>query len=162
MIASRISEVELQWFLERAETAPWDGVDPALRLADLDPAGAPEQYEAAVKLYDHFREPRRPGVSMAKISKVLHVKRPQLVPILDSRLAARYRQEALTQGQKYPNLQSPARARFWLAVREDLVRPGAREVLQQAREALRGSDVPEARLLAEVSDVRLLDILAWA
>jgi len=162
VIASRISNAERAWFLNRARTAPWVDVDPQLRLADLDPEDDSQQYEAAVRLYDHFREPRRAGVAVAKLSKVLHLKRPHLVPILDSQLVVRYRSAARRLARAYPQVQPPASALFWLAVREDLVRPGVADVLQAVRAQLREHHLDEARLLADVSDVRLLDILVWA
>lgn len=163
VIASRISKAEEEWFIKRSSVAPWSDVDPELRLANLDPESNRQQYQAAVNLYDHFRSPRRPGVATAKISKVLHLKRPHLVPILDTQLSALYRAAARRQAKAHRNLQQPpARALFWLAIREDLVRPGVLETLLTVRARLRQHALAEARLLGEVSDVRLLDILAWA
>lgn len=69
VIASRISNAEKEWFLERAGTAPWSQVDPELRLADLDPTREPERYDGAVTLYNHFRQPKRREVATAKISR---------------------------------------------------------------------------------------------
>ena len=45
-----------------------------------------------------------PGVSHAKASKLLHLKRPALFPILDSKLMALYRRPAAEAANAIPSL----------------------------------------------------------
>lgn len=85
-VRSRISHAQLDWFIRTAVDAPWAAAPIEAQLVEADPNISGELYDRAEALYDHFRTaaPRRVGV--AKISKVLHLKRPGLFPILDSKV----------------------------------------------------------------------------
>ncbi|WP_225623912.1 DUF6308 family protein [Rhodococcus rhodochrous] len=85
-VRSRISHAQLDWFIRTAVDAPWAAAPIQAQLVEADPNISGELYDRAEALYDHFRTaaPRRVGV--AKISKVLHLKRPGLFPILDSKV----------------------------------------------------------------------------
>ncbi|MBA2312947.1 MAG: AAA family ATPase [Actinobacteria bacterium] len=162
VIASRISEEELEWFLEMSKTAPWAVVPSELDLALCDASVIGEEYDAANRFYMHFFGNRPKGVSMGKVHKVLHVKRPDLYPILDSRLqqlylpAARSAAEDLIAKSKR---WSGIREHYWEAIRLDLVRN--RDSLKNLRDQLRsGGDA--GNRAADLRDLRLLDILTWS
>lgn len=157
---SRISNEEMHWFIRRSKTAPWSSVRPLADLRDADPCKTGELWDKADALYGHFTGRR--GVSHGKISKVLHLMRPRLAPIVDSRLWTLYRSQARRAArdvrahrEDFGYELSP-----WAAVREDLLANAA--ALEEIRRSL-ASDVDErARRVAEhVSDLRLLDMASW-
>ena len=156
VIGSRISQVEAEWFVDRGRTAPWDGVPGDARLADADPDERDGLYDAGVALFDHFRG--RPGVATAKISKILHMKRPGLIPILDSHLLRTYRAAASEAVRRHANPRGHERM-YWAAIRDDVMDPGNAARLTSLRTELRRSDLTQP--LADLSDVRLLDIVTW-
>lgn len=161
---SRISAAEETWFIERARSAPWGLVAPDAQLRDADPTRPGKLYDAASTLWDHFWSDAPKGVGVAKISKVLYLMRPALFPILDSRLTSLYDATARAAAREVathrPEFKSYKRL-DWEAVRRDLLsndRP-----LGELRTALKNVEValaPEAS--AKLSDLRLLDMLAWA
>ncbi|WP_425272304.1 hypothetical protein [Mycolicibacterium aubagnense] len=57
---------------------------------------------------------------MAKVSKVLHLKRPAQFPILDSRLVRTYRDAATHEAKAYAN--RGYRKMYWAAIRHDLLK----------------------------------------
>lgn len=161
---SRISVDEATWFVEHGKSAPWDLVPRDARLADADARGAGGLYDAASTLWDHFssKAPKRVGV--AKVSKVLYLMRPHLYPILDSRLTAFYEEPAKAAAREVaatrPEFASFKRLQ-WEAIRRDI--QSNLDALAELRVALHGSSVPLALEASErLSDVRLLDMLAWA
>ncbi|MCW3472271.1 DUF6308 family protein [Rhodococcus pyridinivorans] len=93
-VRSRISHAQRDWFIRTAVDAPWEAVPTAAQLIDADPNLGGELYDRAEALYDHFRTAAPRHVGVAKISKVLHLKRPGLFPILDSKVMAFYRHHA--------------------------------------------------------------------
>jgi Family of unknown function (DUF6308) len=68
-------------------------VAPKARLEDCAP-GSPLYLAATALLYDNFR---RPGIGPVKRSKMLHLKRPCLVPVYDAHV--------------HPHVRRPGRAR---------------------------------------------------
>lgn len=160
---SRISADELEWFVERAASAPWHLVPVDAQLVDADPVVVGGLYDNASELWAHFASAAPKRVGVAKISKVLYLMRPGLFPILDSRLTAAYDGPAKVAAREV----GAVRAEFamfkrlqWEAVRRDLLRNVAE--LGALRSALREAPVPLAGDAAErLSDVRLLDMLAW-
>jgi len=156
VIASRISQVEAEWFVDRGKTAPWDGVPGDARLASADPDERDGLYDAGVALFDHFRG--RPGVATAKISKILHMKRPGLIPILDSHLLETYRAAASEAARRHANPWGYERM-YWAAIRDDVMDPENAARLTSLRTELRRSDLTQP--LADLSDIRLLDIVTW-
>jgi hypothetical protein len=163
-VSSRISDRELAWFLSRGATAPWDRVRTGESLACADPATAAGLafYQAAESLYDYFRGDRPRGVDVAKISKVLHVKRPELIPILDSRLLRHCRPAARDQARRYPGLVRRGPHLYWLAIRESLIDPINSGGLQECRAQLSKDPDELVQALGKISSLRLLDILAWS
>jgi hypothetical protein len=161
---SRISKDEGGWFIERARSARWDLVPPGAELRDADPTVTDGLYDRASRLWEHFWSAAPKRVSVAKISKVLYLMRPGMFPILDSRLTSLYDAAAKVAAREVA-ARRPEFAKFkrlqWEAMRRDLVEnenalAGLREVLGQIA-------VPLASEAAQrVSDLRLLDMLAWA
>jgi hypothetical protein len=81
-VYSRISEQQLSWFVERATSAPWPPADADLRRAE--PSIRNGLYDQLEAFYRHFEKDAPSQVGRSKISKVLHIKRPAALPILDS------------------------------------------------------------------------------
>lgn len=160
-ISSRISNKEVTYFLEASETAPW--IRTAADLANADPDG--ELFASMTDLYWHFAEGPPKGVSFAKISKVLHLKQPSLFPILDSHVARAYAPAAKILRTDHPQL--GWRRRTWLAVRKDLLAARTSGALDELRGRLRSytsadmAKQKEVRLMDELTDLRILDILVW-
>lgn len=157
VIASRISNRERDWFVARAVDAPWNNVSPDADLGDADPAVQDGLYGRVNALFEFFRSEAPRGVNMAKISKVLHLKRPALIPLLDSHLERRYRRLA-----RQAALRQPAhgyRRMYWAAIRDDLLlnRQGIAALKQQCATHER-EDVQRVSLL---TDLRVMDILTW-
>ncbi|MFD0449501.1 DUF6308 family protein [Rhodococcus aetherivorans] len=112
---------------------------------------------SALRAFPH-RRPRQVGV--AKISKVLHLKRPGLLPILDSKVMAFYRMQARAAAARYPH--RGRRALFWAAIRDDLCANLDSGALPLFRRRLAQSETEHVRRIAALTDVRLLDLLTWA
>lgn len=161
-ISSRISNTELAFFVETAETAPW--IQSKVDLADADPASN-GLFSTMTDLYWHFAERAPKGVNFAKISKVLHVKQPSLYPILDSHVRHAYNPAAKALRSAYPEF--GWRRRTWTAIRNDLLAARSAGSLAELRKCLRefeSTDVNEqqrVRRLDNLTDLRLLDILVW-
>jgi hypothetical protein len=156
-IASRISDRERDWFLERGQSAPWAHTDPSADLGDADPGHEGGLYDRANALYQHFRTDAPRNVNMAKISKVLHLKRPALIPLLDSHLERRYRRLARQAALRYP-ARGYSRL-YWAAIRDDLLLN--RDSITALRSRLAEDDREAVRRLIQLSDLRVLDILTW-
>jgi hypothetical protein len=147
--------------LEAGQTASWHAVDPDARLVDADPEGS--LYEAATGLFEHFLA--IDGIGNAIASKLLHLKRPAFFPLLDSEITKLYRSaaEAAYRRSGVWKARHPEwRHLYWAAIREDLLLEENRDALVNLRDALSQSDAEESRLLMGASDVRLIDMLAWA
>jgi hypothetical protein len=163
-MGSRISAKEAAWFTDRATTAPWAGIPLDAQLKDADPLTADGLYDRAVALWEHFWDARPANVRVAKISKVLYLMRPGLIPILDSYLTRFYRTAAVAAaidvGQQRPSL-GMSRTLYWEAIRRDIA--GSQPALRVLREVLAVSEAPLAEQAARVlTDLRLLDMLAFA
>lgn len=154
-VSSRISAMHGDWFIERARTAPWTAVDGDLREAD--PAETGDLYDAMVGLYDHFATAAPDRVRVAKISKVLHLKRPTQFPILDSRLTRIYAEAAVRAASIYPNRNQ--HRMYWAAIRSDLI--GSAAGLTELRRRIIEHPDAKVRALRVVSDLRLHDMISW-
>jgi hypothetical protein len=82
-----------------------------------------------------------PGFKASKVTKMLHRKRPTLVPIFDSKIAAFYGTSSRTPW------------RLWLAVQQDL-----RGVAPWLDQLATGVRTPDGR---PISRLRVLDIVIW-
>jgi hypothetical protein len=95
-------------------------------------------------------------VGIAKISKVLHIKRPAAYPILDTQVEARYRDAAERAAKAYPALGQ--KRMYWAAIRADLIANTESGALGLLRERLKSSELER---YTQLTDLRLLDILTW-
>lgn len=134
--------------LELGRSAPWDRVATDADLVEADPEGRGGLYDDAVALYDHFVS--HPGIGPAKASKLLHLKRPHLYPILDSQVMAFYDRSARDAAAASSR---EAHRMYWAAIRNDLI------ANQAALSSLR-SELDDGEL-RQLGNLRLLDILAW-
>lgn len=156
-VYSRISDHQLRWFVERTASAPWPPADADLRRAEPNiRRGLYDQLEA---FYRHFEEDAPSRVGRSKISKVLHIKRPAAFPILDSKVADVYLQNAMQAVERYPRLKYEKVA-YWVAIRDDLIANTESEALPELRAALGDKGTLGAHL-DHITDLRLLDILTW-
>jgi hypothetical protein len=163
-MGSRISAQQAAWIIDRGTTAPWAAIPLDAQLKDADPLAVDGLYDRAAILWEHFWDARPANVSTAKISKVLYLMRPGLFPILDSYLIRFYRTAAraaaIDLGQKRASL-GRFRTLYWEAVRRDILdNEAGLEVLRQVLAAT-GAPLPE-QAARSLSDLRLLDMLAWA
>lgn len=162
-IASRVSGREALWFAEHstspAARAAFRNVPADAALQDADPLIADELYDRANSLFHAFRTAAPRGIAGGKIHKVLHVKRPHLIPILDAKLRRLYAASARQWGRRIEP--SGTRPSYWAAIRADLLDPTNTVALAGCRRLLCESDDPTSRRIAGLSDLRLLDIIAW-
>ena len=163
-MGSRISAEQATWIINRGTTAPWSTVSLDAQLKEADPLVVGGLYDRAAALWEHFWAARPTGISTAKFSKVLYLMRPGLFPILDSYLMKFYR-AAVREAAHEVGRQRPSLGRlttlYWEAIRQDILCSEA--ALQVLREVLTASPVPMAQTAARrLSDLRLLDMLAWA
>jgi hypothetical protein len=163
-MGSRISAKEAAWIIDRGTTAPWAAIPLDAQLKQADPLAVDGLYDRASVLWEHFWDARPANVSTAKISKVLYLMRPGLFPILDSYLIRFYRTAAraaaVDVAQKRASL-GRFRTLYWEAIRRDIL--GSEAGLQVLRQVLAATDAPLAEQAARgLSDLRLLDMLAWA
>ena len=163
-MGSRISAQQAAWIIDRGTTAPWAAIPLDAQLKDADPLAVDGLYDRAAILWEHFWDARPANVSTAKISKVLYLMRPGLFPILDSYLIRFYRTAAraaaIDLGQQRASL-GRFRTLYWEAVRRDILdNEAGLQVLRQVLAAT-GAPLPE-QAARRLSDLRLLDMLAWA
>ena len=118
-------------------------VPPAARLEECTPGSA--LCSAATVLYDLFR---LPGVGGVKRSKLLHIKRPWLVPIYDTHVH-----------RIYEDMAADPDGGWWEAARRDLVDGSGDFAWLSA--ALRDDDDARVRRAGKLTELRLLDIIAW-
>jgi len=154
-LRSRISNAELNWFLDRASSAPWPSPDADLRQADPGVVGG--LYDWMLTLYDHFTSAAPSGIAMAKISKVLHLKRPAAYPILDRKITSTYRHAAGQAALRYPG--QGYKRMYWAAIRRDLITNTESGALAALRRSLDGNG--HFHDLSRVTDLRLQDMLTW-
>jgi hypothetical protein len=82
-MAARTSHAAWAPIVESVERSWLEGVDPAWDLFEMDEeAWATEQVPE--RLHTAFIATKRPGLHLAVITKVLHIKRPLMFPVLDS------------------------------------------------------------------------------
>lgn len=156
-VYSRISEQQLNWFVERATSAPWPPTDADLRRAE--PNIRSGLYDQLETFYRHFENDAPSLVKRSKLSKVLHIKRPAAFPILDSKVTDVYRQYAEQAVGRYPRLKYQ-KAAYWVAIRDDLITNTESDALAELRAAL-GKQGTLGANLNKITDLRLLDMLTW-
>jgi hypothetical protein len=124
------------------------------RLEDCLPGSQLEA--AATAAYQRLRG--LPGIGRAKRSKLLHLKRPWLVPVIDSRVDPLWAAAAAEAAREMGTVQ-PMQPMYWEAIRRDLV-DGSRD-LARLRSELASSDDELLRRLGRLTELRLLDVVAW-
>lgn len=157
VLKSRISDQQLGWFVDRATRAPWPPADADLRHAE--PHIRNGLYDQLEDFYRHFEDDAPDDVARAKISKVLHVKRPAAIPILDSEVTEVYRQCAEEAASRYPRL-NYRKAAYWPAIRDDLIANTESDAFIQLRAAI-GTEGTLGANIDRITDLRLLDMLTW-
>jgi hypothetical protein len=161
-INSRISNEQLRCLVDAAgATSLWCTVPVSALLADADPSVHGGLYDDAIRLFNHFLDCRPRGVAHGKVSKVLHVKRPGLIPILDTKVRVLYRASARAAAKVHNQGRAPVRYAFWAAMRNDVINPDNGAALAELRDFLECQSDSVVRSAAKLTDVRLLDILAW-
>jgi hypothetical protein len=162
-INSRITRAESEQLAQRALDAAWHEVPEGADLADADPAVASGLFTKMARLYWHFTWPEQiHGIRVAKVHKVLHPKRPALYPLLDAQLKRLYAPQAaawLNQLEHLEDLTTSDSPPYWAAIRDDLV--VAHDSLEHHRIRLAESDDPALRTMAQLTRLRLLDVIAW-
>lgn len=144
--------------LERkVDVADWKAVPLTADLSDADPAQQGGLFDAMNKLYKSFSTIH--NVKDAKTSKLLHLKRPQLYPILDDQVKLLYLARAQTEAARPEIAWRGYRTTYWGAIRRDLLAWREAQAFDPLREQLRERGRTQHALL---SDVRLLDITAWS
>jgi hypothetical protein len=132
--------------------AEFAAVPATARLEDCEPGS--ELCKAATALYEKYRLRGGSNIGQAKRSKLLHIKRPWLVPIADSRVMGVYRRRADDWAARLGQASG-----HWEAVREDLI--ATVDDLEWLAGRLSGDENLEVRRLGRLTRLRLLDILAW-
>jgi hypothetical protein len=122
------------------------------RLEQCEPRS--DLYQAATALYEKYRPPKGMNIGRAKRSKLLHLKRPWLVPIADTRVISVYRHRAGICAARLG-----LAGGYWEAVREDLT--AAAEDFEWLTTRLCDDQDPRVQRLGRLTSLRLLDILAW-
>ncbi len=132
--------------------AEFAAVPAIARLEDCEPGS--HLYKTATALYEKYRLRAGSNIGQAKRSKLLHLKRPWLVPIADSRVMGVYRRRA----DEWAGRLGQASG-HWEAVREDLI--AAVDDFEWLTGRLNEDENPAVRRLGRLTSLRLLDILAW-
>lgn len=150
VIDARLGAADVAPLLEAAESEMFAAVPATARLEEWEPGNALDV--AATALYDRFD---CHGIGPAKRSKLLHVKRPWLVPIADTRVTSVYRRLA----KELEAETSVPSAGWWEAPKNDLV--NGESDFAWLSDSLASDHDPAVRRLARLTALRLLDILAW-
>jgi hypothetical protein len=161
---SRISREQGNQLVARAKTADWSLLSVHQPLASKDQREDDATMARALGLYAHFLDPKIPGVSRGKVHKILYIMRPAYFPIVDSRLARLYRKPALEWNSEFrraggqSDYFAPA---YWAAIRADIRRNT--DVIKHMRTKLSSVNSGEhTEVIARLTDVRILDMLAWS
>lgn len=152
MIGSRMvgmSAIEAAELIRLGSTAPWRGVHIDARLEDAPPGSS--LFDAATALRAHFESIS--GVKAAKSTKLLAIKRPAMFPVIDDRVASLYKVAAEQQtGVTFTTM---------AAVRVDVMRKETIQALATLRIALVAVGSPKADRLAQLTNLRLRDVVLW-
>lgn len=120
--------------------------DVAIADAVADPQN-PDPGSLWAAMLDQYSVLRKKGLRDAKITKLLHLKRPLLFPILDSFVNRFYRDAGIPRER-------------WAPIRDDVI--ANTDSWQQLRSAARMVQDPAVQLLAQLTDLRLHDIAVWS
>ena len=153
VINGRPSSADVVALLRPVDPQLWADVPVEADFRELpqDPTGDPV-YQAVDRLYGALRA--RKGLGSTKVTKALHLKRPHLVPIVDSVVRRHYAEPA----ERLAKDSGATQPQYWRAVWAD-ARANA-SALEAARGDLR-SDHETGVLVADLPLLRLHDILVW-
>lgn len=155
-VHSRIGERHAKWFVQRSRSWDWSAIPVGASLRDADPAVVDGLYDTASAMFRHFLDAKPSRVTVGKISKVLHLKYPALIPIVDTHLCRVYRVAARRPADQSSRRRGKETTRYWRAIRQDLLCSD----LGPLREGMRHEN--SLAVLATLTDLRLLDVLAWS
>ena len=146
---ARMGPSAVSAFLQMKEAvgAQLAGIPPTLRLWDND-TSIPWSHLAEL-----FRSCLAPGLGPARVTKVLHKKRPNLIPILDSIVVRYLERTAAEKGVRFPNDAAQRMVSYVKLLRTDVERNLPTLQRLGNRVAAQGG---------ELSPLRVLDILIWA
>lgn len=132
----------------------WDAVPHDADFRDLpeDPHEHPV-YVAASELYAALTS--RHNIPRTKATKLLHLKRPQLIPVVDSVAAEHYQQVADDLAARW----GEPHGQFWAVIWSDA--RANQEALRPVLDELAGDGGDRARLAA-LSPLRIHDVLVWS
>lgn len=142
----------------------WDHVHHQARFEDVDLDDVELTSRPEFRLYKLFSGNK--GIGPAKASKILHLKRPWLYPIIDSRFTGGPRSRGLYRSRARQAARESRVARahgwrvfYWKAIQEDLIdnQDSLDTLLNELRERADGRE-----LLGRLSPLRLQDIVAWS
>ncbi|MFZ1381936.1 MAG: DUF6308 family protein [Scrofimicrobium sp.] len=152
-LASRISDREADQLADCDKSAPWDAVPADMDLANIEVGSS--EWNRADALYLHFINSGISGVAMAKVHKYLHLRRPSLYPILDSRVQSFYRPHKDASLSLNASSQLSERQKIWAMIAHDVRTNRSNGTLDLLRDA---SD----EKLEGITDLRVLDMLVWS
>jgi uncharacterized protein DUF6308 len=152
VINAGLAAADVATLMDIDAAAEFAAVPAIARLEQCEPGS--DLYQAATALYEKYRLLKGSNIGQAKRSKLLHLKRPWLVPIADTRVISVYRRRADRWAAELG-----ISSGHWEAVREDL--SAAVDDFEWLTAALSDCLKPEVRLLGRLTSLRLLDILAW-
>lgn len=146
--------------LRAAEAATWPTGDTPWRLDAAPDADPPEwlarsEVRQARDLFSSLASGAEGGWREAAASKVLHLKWPDFFPVIDGELRRLYSHQALQAERHIPGSRRRKRATtiaYWIAVRQDLLRPQNMEADKATRAELgSASDGEKAARLAQLT-----------
>ncbi len=154
VINAQLSADDVPALLASLPDGLWEAVPHDADFRDLpeDPRGHPV-YVAASELYSALTS--RHNIARTKATKMLHLKRPRLIPVVDSVAGEHYQQAADDLAARW----GEPHGQFWAAIWADARanQPALRPVLDE----LAGETGDGARLAA-LSPLRLHDVLVWS
>lgn len=148
-ISAALGAADVATLMDVDAAAEFAAVPEDARLEDCEHGTS--LYRAATALYDKYR---LSNIGQAKRSKLLHLKRPWLVPIADTRVTAAYRDRSAAWAEKLGIASG-----HWEAAREDLTAAAGDFTWLTAE--LRTQQEPAIQRLSRLTSLRLLDIIAW-
>lgn len=162
VIASRISNAQRTSLVQIVNDVDWTHVPVGSLLKSADPIIEGGLFDAAIAVFDSVKERAPKGVRTGKISKVLHLMRPGLFPILDTRIRALYRSEASSAAVAIKKVRPELdyKKTYWGAIRNDVI-TNETALAELRRQAAQSENPLVKRTAAQISDVRMLDLLAW-
>jgi hypothetical protein len=152
-INSQLKAQDIKMLLEPVPDALWEAVPRNATFLDLpdNPLTHPT-YLALVALYEAYSS--RSGIKATKATKLLHLKRPYLMPIRDSVAQRAYRSTAEALAREF----GQGKALYWSALWRD-ARRNAPAMTDLATTLLAGT--ANERLIGALSPLRLQDMLIW-